>query len=162
MHGNFTDGTLTVTDGSTLSETLPFFNGEWTLTLPNKGREIQEYSAQKAFTGARLAGPVAAELAVAGHLGELVDDWQALVTGTAAGFTSVWTSDSDVPFFHGSLDVSNGARSRIITFQYGYIPSFDLAGGGPNSRSQTIRILGSITMTEDDGTVTTLVSGLSR
>jgi hypothetical protein len=155
---NFRDGTYTVTDATTLSETVPNIQGEWSLATPTGGAEIEEYQSQGEFIGARYGAAAAVELTLSWAMTTPIDDCLDLMRGTASGFTSVWASNSDVPFFNCSIDVSKGASTRIITLARCFVPQVDKATGSPGTQSVTIRCLGTVTETSADGTVRTIIT----
>lgn len=155
---NFRDGVVTVTEGGVLSETVDNIQGEWSLTVPNGGAEIEEYQSQGEFIGARLGAAVAVELSLSWGMTTPIDDALAIMLGTVPGFTSVWASNSDVSFFNLNLNITKGASSRIITLARCFVPQVEQATGSPGTQSVTVRCLGDVTETDAGGVARTVIN----
>ena len=78
--GNFRDGTLVATDGSTLSATLALYDGAYSIdNLVPDGAEVEVYQAQGHVVGARKGARVFPTIGINGHLNTPLDAFRKLV-----------------------------------------------------------------------------------
>jgi len=145
--GNFTDMTITATDGSTLSESLLAPQGDWALSgcVPD-GREAEVYQSQGAVTGIRKGARVLPTLSVSAELRDPSQAFHKLIFGVTSGFTSVAVDIGDYPCFDLDLSFDYGATSRTIAAEDCYCTEWNPQAGSPNIVSMTFTIAGPLTV----------------
>lgn len=146
--GNFTDGTITAADDGGNSESLPCFNGDFSVTLPgNDGRSNDLVQAQGAYKGARKGERVPVTMTFTGIAHDPDIDFHKLVTGVIGGFTSVTADIGDSVAFDLTFDGSYGAETRTFVLSDCFLDSYVLAQGSPNSTmSFSVTCIGPVTI----------------
>ena len=157
--GNFTDGTLVATDGSTLSATLALFDGAYSLdNLMPGGAEVEVYQAQGHVVGARKGARALPTLSVNGHLTTPLDAFRSLALGITFGFTSVTNDIGDAVAVDLVFTATYGTSLRRFRLDDCRLTAAGLTGGSPSAYALTFEVLGAVTLTDQTGTTRTLIA----
>lgn len=157
--GNFTDAALVFNDGSSLSATCTLMDGNFSIELPNNGREVGEYQAQGELVGLRYEARAFATLSVTGHLTTPLDAFSSLATGITSGAVSTTADIGDVFCGDVQLTATYGTSTRRYAFEDMRMESMSHNGGSPNNRTLNFKGYAKVTLTDQTGTTKTLVAG---
>jgi hypothetical protein len=157
--GNFVDGTLVATDGSTLSATLALYDGAYSLdNLMPGGAEVEVYQSQGHVVGARKGARVLPTLSVNGHLTTPLDSFRSLVLGITSGFLSTTADIGDAAAVKLTFTATYGTSLRRYVLNDCRITAAGLTGGSPSAYALTFEVLGAVTLTDQTGTTRTLIA----
>jgi len=158
IQGSFVDGALSNTDDAAHSATLGLSEGDWSLEIPTKGREVVEGQTRGAFTGLRLGKRVAATMSVSAKVSDPTDAYSRLVEGSTSGFTSTTADIGDVPTTDWSFSFNLGAESRRFYGQDAHLVNKSIKEGDVTTVSYTFSIYGPIYEVGATGGTVTLVA----
>jgi len=157
--GNFRDGTLVATDGSTLSATLALYDGAYSIdNLVPDGAEVEVYQAQGHVVGARKGARVFPTIGINGHLNTPLDAFRSLATGITAGFVSTTADIGDAVAVKLTFTATYGTSLRRYVFNDCRLTGHGHTGGSPNAYALTFECLGAVTLTDQTGTTRTLIA----